>query len=415
MSDQPSRDPRELQARPEAATVQARAPSPVILDLPELPVVYDRPARDISGWDPARQDTVKRIVDQTPRLDGRAVNGFGIEPQRRANRFLDELLEGLRTDDIGSAGALVAELATGVKMLDLPGLKREAAGHHGVVARLMPSVATAERGLMGMIGGWVSAFQRFRNNQKAILAHLQRIEDQGRRQMAALDAMDAKLDRLVEENLASMRYLEEYVVAGGVILERERARYARARTAALASRDPARLASVRDWGEQINGFETRLLALDAAVADAMLDVPQTRLSQSAGRIQYRNVADTLLFDMPALKRAVLRVAALKNIGEAERANTARRALRRQVEGIGIDALETAYEAAKRTESGALAEVEAMATIADRVLGIIEKGADIDTQNHTSREAARRRLEGVRETFVRRLGETTARAVEYHPA
>ncbi len=47
--------------------------------------------------------------------------------------------------------------------------------------------------------------------------------------------------------------------------------------------------------------------------------------------------------------------------------------------------------------------------------VLEKGSEIDADNRRSRDAARQRLETVRETFVRRLGDATARAVESNPA
>lgn len=95
-------------------------------------------------------------------------------------------------------------------------------------------------------------------------------------------------------------------------------------------RDPVKLATVRDLGDQINGFETRLLRLPMAAADALLSVPQTRLAQSAGRIEYRNVVDILLFDLPRLEAAVLRVAALKRISDTSKAIDARRKLTQQL-------------------------------------------------------------------------------------
>ncbi len=353
---------------------------------------------DLSTFDADARGKIDQIVAKVPRLDGAAVNAFGIAPQANANKYLDMLLEGIRTADVGLAGSLVAELATGIKMLDIPGMRREAAGTPGLLARL-PAV-----------GKYLSAFQRFKARYEDISRHFTRIEEQGRKEMARLAAMDSKLDGLVATNLANMREIELHVAAGQVILDREKARFMVDREAALIDRDPGKLAAVRDHGDQINGFETRLMRLHMAAADALLSVPQTRLTQSAGRIEYRNIVDTLLFDLPRLKSAILRIAALKQIGDASRSSEARRKLAGRMAQAGIDALDLAYTRAKESESGALAEITAMGAIADRIIGIVDKGATLDARNRQTRDEAARLLSATKDKFVDGLARSTALAV-----
>ena len=167
------------------------------------------------------------------------------------------------------------------------------------------------------------------------------------------------------------------------------------RDAALTGPDVVALAQVRDHGEQINAFETRLLRLSMAMQDALTNIPETRLTQSAGRIEYTNILDTLMFDLPRLKKAILRVAALKQINDASAGDEARRALAQQTAAAGIDMLDKAYTKAKESQSGALAEIAAMGDIADRIVGIIDKGARSTSRTRASRAEAMRQLEGSR--------------------
>ena len=222
--------------------------------------------------------------------------------------------------------------------------------------------------------------------------------------------MDSKLDKLVQQNLDSLRELELYVAAGQVALDREKQKFRAEREAALSGSDVVALAQVRDHGEQINAFETRLLRLSMAMQDALTNIPETRLTQSAGRIEYTNILDTLMFDLPRLKKAILRVAALKQINDASAGNEARRALAQQTAAAGIDMLDKAYTKAKESQSGALAEIAAMGDIADRIVGIIDKGAEIDVKNQASRAEAMRQLEGLKNKFVAGMAQSTANAV-----
>jgi uncharacterized protein YaaN involved in tellurite resistance len=373
-----------------------------------LPALADQfgPERrvDLAKFDPPTLARVHQIVGAIAVLDGRAVNSFGLEPQARANAFLDELMAGIRTSDVGNAGALVAELATGVKMLDIPGMKREAQGEGG------PGLLASLPIIGKRIAASMSAFRRFQANYSMIASHFANIEDKGRREMANLSAMDSKLDRLVQQNLDSLRELEIYIAAGQVVLEREKAKFRAARDAALTSGSVIALAQVRDHGEQINAFDTRLLRLSMAMQDAVTNIPETRLTQSAGRIEYTNILDTLMFDLPRLKKAILRVAALKQINDAARGDDARRALAQQTAAAGIDMLDKAYTKAKESQSGALAEIAAMGDIADRIVGIIDKGGQIDVRNQASRAEAMRRLEGIKTKFVAGMTQSTANAV-----
>jgi uncharacterized protein YaaN involved in tellurite resistance len=266
-------------------------------------------------------------------------------------------------------------------------------------------------GDLPMVGRYVSAFTRFRADYRMVVDQFSDIEKRGRIEMGRLAAMDSRLDKLVAENLRSLRELEVQVAAGQIVLDRERARFARERRDALASRDSAALAMVRDFGEQINGFETRLLRLSVAMGDAMLSVPQTRTAQTAGRIEYRNILDTLLFDLPRLKSAILRIAALKGITDASKASDARRRLAQQMNAAGIEALETAYLRAKESEGGSLGDVAALGEIADRIVGMIDKGAAIDARNRAERAQAQLALEGTKQRYVDGLAAAGERAVQ----
>ena len=367
--------------------------------IPELAGAYDATKRhDIATVDPALKSRALQLAGSVQRLDGATVNGYGIAVQQKANVFLDDLLGGLRTAQAGPSGALVAQMATGVRMLDIPGLRREAQGLGGALAGLP------------LVGKYVSAFARFRANHAKLVDHFQAMEAKGRQEMATLAANDSRLDAMVEQNLQSMRELEVHVLAGQEILDRERSRFSRAREVAVASGDPARIAAVRDHGETINAFEVRLLRLNMALTDSMMSVPQTRMTQSAGRIEYRNISDTLLFDLPKLKQAVIRLASLKAITDASKASDARRRLAEQMQAAGVEALEKAYVGAKESEGGALAEIERMGEIADRIVGILEKGAEIDAANRASREQAAVKLAGLKDRYMLGMTRATANAV-----
>ena len=110
------------------------------------------------------------------------------------------------------------------------------------------------------------------------------------------------------------------------------------------------MARLRDMAEQIAAFETRLVRMQTAFTRGVLAIPQICTAQQAGRIEIQNTLDTVLFDLPDSKSALIRVAALERIGRAADATAARRRITRELQEIGIDALDSAFTRASNSAS-----------------------------------------------------------------
>ncbi len=343
---------------------------------------------DTAVFDEQRQQQVAVISAGISVEDSAAIATFGAGPQRKLSAFLDQLLAGARADDIGVAGELVAELATGIKALDLPAVKREAEGRPGFLAALP------------IVGAYYSAFRRFRARHTEITAHLAEIERRADTHLGKLRATNAAMDRLLEASEANLREIEVWIAGGQRALLRMRDAFDAERDALAGSRDAVSLAQLRDQAEQIDAFETRLVRMHVAFTRGILSIPQIRMAQQAGRIEIQNTLDTILFDLPDLKAAIVRVAALHQISRAADATVARRRIGRELQEIGIDALNTAYTAAKRTQGDMAGDVETLSRVTGKMLATIERGRTIDQENRVKREAV-----------VQQLGEVRLRLME----
>ena len=343
---------------------------------------------DPSRFDDPRRQQVNIIAATVSVNDSNTIATFGAGPQRKLSGFLDQLLAGTRADEIGMAGALVTELATDIKALDLPAVKREAEGKRSLLARLP------------LVGKHYSAFQRFRAQHKQLTEHLAEIERRAETHLGKLKASNAGLDRVLDATEANLRELEVWVAGGQQAMLRMRAAFEADRAALANVRDPVRLAKLRDTAEQINAFETRLVRMHVAFTRGILSIPQIRTAQQAGRIEIQNTLDTILFDLPDLKAAVVRVAALHQISRASDATAARRKIARELQEIGVDALDQAYTAAKRTQGDMAGDVETLTRVTDKMLATIDKGLQIDRDNRVKREQA-----------VQQLGEVRTRLME----
>ena len=368
-----------------------RPPAPPTASLPTLAQrLAPSDIVDPSRFDDARRGQAAAIAAAVSVSDSNTIATFGAGPQRKLSSFLDQLLAGTRADDVGLAGALVTELATDIKALDLPGIKREAEGAPGLLARLP------------IVGKRYSALRRFRAMHTGITTHLATIEQRAEMHLGKLKATNAATDRLLDATEDNLREIELWVAAGQQALLRMRAEFEAERTALADNRDLVRVAKLRDMGEQIDAFETRLVRMHVAFTRGLLAIPQIRTAQAAGRIEIQNTLDTILFDLPDLKAAIVRVAALHQISRASDATAARRKIARELQSIGVDALDRAYTTAKRTQGDMEGDVQVLTEVTDKMLATLDRGLQIDRDNRAKRAQAVEQLGDVRQRLLEGL-------------
>lgn len=345
---------------------------------------------DVSRFDAKQTQQMAAIASGVSLSDSNIVTTFGSEPQRKLSSVLDGLLTGTRADDIGQAGLLVAELATNIKDLHLAAVKREAERGLGMLARLP------------VVGKYFSAWRRFQARSRRIAAHLEDIERRANTYLGQLKASNAGLDKLFDATEANLRELEVWVAAGQQVLLKMRDTFEAERAAYQTARDPVRFAGLRDMAEQINAFETRLVRMHVAFTRGIVSMPQIRTAQQAGRIETQNTLDTITWDLPDLKAAIVQITALHQISKATDATTARRRVSRQLQEIGADMLDRSYTAAKRTQGDMAGDVQTLSRAADKILVTINKGLQIDRDNKLKRQQAVTQLGDVRARLMRGL-------------
>ena len=353
------------------------------IQLPVLANTYgDAEKINLAKYDEEQRGRITQIVSAYPKLDSATVMGFGADVQRRTNGYLDSLLQGIRTSEAGASGELTIELARGIKTMNLVKMKQEANGEDWVAKTF---------GKLPVVGKWASALRYFQLAHEQIIHYLSDIEAKAQREIGKLNGYNQKLDQLVEVTLGQLRDLELTMAAGQSILMRSRAEFEQMKTQVNQSHDVLELTQLRDLSEQINAFETRLLRMHMAYTDAQTSIPQIRMSQEASRIETCNIMDTLLFDLPRLKSAIIRVVGLNQITQASKNNEARREITRQIGTIGAEALDEAYTRAKQNQNGAAAEIAALAATADKLLETMAKGQRIDEENQRQRAEAETQL------------------------
>lgn len=332
---------------------------------------------------------VNQIASSVSFADTNSLVSFGADAQRELSQHLDALLDGMRTSEAGRAGEITIALATTIKDLNLGKVKAEVEGHDSLADSI---------GKLPIVGQWFSALRALQQNHKKITEHLGAIEQKAQAQLTTLKALNDKLDRLVDGSIAHIRDLELVMAAGQIVVKRARVEFEQRRAAAEASRDVVEIARLRDFAEQLNAFETRVVRIHLAHSQSIISVPEIRASQTAGLIEMNNVMDSILFDLPTLKRAILNVASLAATAQASKASQARHELTRELGSIASDDLQATYLKAKESQGDFAADVAALAQSADKLLQTIELGRKMDAANASKREQAIADLAGINHKF-----------------
>ncbi len=348
---------------------------------------------DLSKLTTEQTSRVNQIAASVSFTDTNSLVSFGSEAQRELSQHLDQLLDGMRTSEAGRAGEITIALATTIKSLKLSKVKAEAEGKSSLAERF---------GKLPLIGEWFSALRALQLNHKKITEHLAAIEQKSQAHLTSLSAMNDKLDRLVLGSIDNIKNLELYMAAGQILVKRARVEFEHQRQAAEQSQDVTEIAKLRDFAEQLNAFETRIVRIHMAHSQSIISVPEIRASQTAGAIEMNNVMDSILFDLPNLKRAILNVASLAQTAKASRATESRRQLSRELSSIGSEELQATYLKAKESQGDFSADVAMLAQSADKLLQTIELGRRLDNANATKREHAVTELSAINQKFTEGL-------------
>lgn len=344
---------------------------------------------DLSKLNAAQVSRVNQIVASVSFDDTNSLLTFGADAQRALSSHIDELMEGVRTSETGRAGEITVALATTLKDLRLPDVKAEiqkSGGTPGGLAKLP------------LVGGWFSALQALRAKSKKITDHLDAIEAKAQTTITGLQVWNDKLDRLVDASIEHMSELELRLAAGQVVVKRARAEFTARADKARESKDMVAITRLRDLGERLNAFETRIVRLHLAYSESVVTVPEIRATQTAGFIELNNVMDSVLFDLPRLKSAIVRVTSLTKIAAASADARAQQEFRRELEGIASDQLQATYLAAKGSQGDFAADVAALAQSADKLLETVRLGEKLDRDNAQNRAKAIEDLSTLRTKF-----------------
>lgn len=272
----------------------------------------------------------KLVSDFAARIDIENTNQilqYGAGTQKKMADFSDAALANVKTQELGEAGDLIAE----------------------VVGELRDFDATEEKGIFGFFKKQSNKIEAMKNRYAKAEVNVQKIVDSLQEHQIRLMKDSAMLDKMYQQNLNYYKELTMYILAGKKKLEEVRnGRLSQLETKAQISGSAQDAQEAKDLDSKCNRFEKKLHDLELTRTISMQTAPQIRLVQNNDTTMVEKIQTTIVNTIPLWKSQM--VLALGIAHSTEAANAQRKVtdltnelLKKNAEALHMASVETAKE------------------------------------------------------------------------
>lgn len=272
----------------------------------------------------------KLVADFAARIDIENTNQilqYGAGTQKKMADFSDAALANVKTQELGEAGNLIAE----------------------VVGELRDFDATEEKGIFGFFKKQSNKIEAMKNRYAKAEVNVQKIVDSLQEHQIRLMKDSAMLDKMYQQNLNYYKELTMYILAGKKKLEEVRnGRLSQLETKAQISGSAQDAQEAKDLDSKCNRFEKKLHDLEFTRTISMQTAPQIRLVQNNDTTMVEKIQTTIVNTIPLWKSQM--VLALGIAHSTEAANAQRKVtdltnelLKKNAEALHMASVETAKE------------------------------------------------------------------------
>lgn len=328
--------------------------------LPEV-LVADAPVpyADIQGDQKERLDQLMAEIDLS---DSNSVMFFGSKAQEQLTTISDNMLDGVKNKDVGSAGSALNNMVSILRGFDVVGLD-----------------PTKKQGFFARLFGRMKPVARFIQEYEGVRKQIDMVTDDLEQHKTKLLRDITSLDKLYSANLEYFHALEHYISAGeeklrvvdSTLIPELEAKHA-------SSEEVLDAQELRDLRSSRDDLERRVHDLKLTRQVAMQGLPSIRMVQENDKGLVNKINSTLVNTVPLWRQQLAQAVTIFRSGEAaksvkaatdltndlleknsENLRTANREVREQIERGVFD-----IESVKRANENLIATIEESLQIAD---------------------------------------------------
>ena len=339
---------------------------------PEKP---QEPAVEEPVLSPQEQKIVEDFAAKIDIENTNQILQYGAGTQKKMADFSDAALVNVKTQDLGEAGELLANVVGELKDFD----------------------ATEEKGFFGFFKKQTAKVETLKNRYTKAEGNVTKITEALEQHQMRLMKDSAVLDKMYEQNLAYFKELSMYILAGKKKLREVReGKLNELHQKAAASGLPEDAQAANDLESKCDRFEKKLHDLELTRTISMQTAPQIRMIQNNDTALVEKIQTSVLNTIPLWKNQMVLTLGIEN---SRRAMEAQRQVTDMTNALlqkNADMLHMAsVETAKESERG-IVDMETLKHTNEQLISTLDEVLQIQTDGAKKRqeaEAELRRLEG----------------------
>jgi uncharacterized protein YaaN involved in tellurite resistance len=342
---------------------------------------------------PAAPEKFGALLKELDLNDSQSVLFFGSKAQQQLTTVSDQMLEGVRSKDMGPAGEALNEMVAALRGFDVDGLD-----------------PNRKQGLLDRLMGKSKPVVRFLQEYEEVRQHIDRITDELERHKTRLLYDVTSLDRLYDANLEYFRTLELYIAAGDEKLREldEETIPAMAR-AVEAGTDMVEAQNLRDLRGARDDLERRVHDLRLTRQVSMQSLPSIRLVQENDKGLINKINSTLVNTVPLWRQQLAQAVTIYRSSQAAETVKAATDLTNELLEANAANLKQANAEARRQIERGVFDIEVVKQANQALIETIEESLRIADEGKRARAKAAAELEQLEAELRRTLAAASARS------
>ena len=323
------------------------------------------------------------ILDDLDINDTQSIISFGSKAQEQLTVITDRMLEGVKTKDVGPAGAALNEMVTVMRGFDLEGLD-----------------PNQKQSFFARLFGKAKPMVKFVQQYETVAKQLDAVSSGLDNHKTTLLKDIVSLDRLYDANLEYFHELENYITAGDERLRQlDDVEIPELEKLAADEENVLKAQELRDLRGRRDDLERRVHDLRLTRQVTMQSLPSIRLVQENDKALVTKINSTMTNTLPLWRQQLAHAVTIFRSGEAAKTVKAASDLTNELLEKNAENLKMANAEVRRQMERGIVDIESVKKANDTLIATIEESLQIAEEGRQKRKDALEVLEST-ETELR---------------
>lgn len=332
----------------------------------------------------SEKKAVDEFITKIDVMDQNLVLQYGAKAQNKISAFSDNILEDVKTKDIGDTGELLANLVGEIKSFN-------------------SSIGTSKKGIFKLFNSAKKEISTIIAKYNKIEKNVDTIENSLEKNKVTLLKDIALFDTMYDKNLEYFKEISLYIIAGERKLEELKNKTLPAAKAKFEeTHEQLDAQKIQDLENQINRFEKKIYDLKTTRIISIQMAPQIRLLQNNDAELVEKIQSSITNTIPLWKNQMVLALGINNSKKALESqqavsNLTNDMLKKNSETLKQGSIEIAEEAEK-----AIIDIETLKKTNQDLIETIDSVIKIHEEGHTKRMEAEAELENIEKELKSKL-------------